>query len=469
MTVTYVDRTEPSVVIVLPSNGDKVFAGSMVIKAEATDNIGITKVEFLDGATLIGVDSLANADTFDVSWTATEGPHMLSVKAWDAAFNSAVDLITISVVGRNHHFGQIDTNETWYPSDSPHVLDSDVWTGNNVTLTIMPGCVVQCSADVELSTGSYSGSIIAVGKPDSVITFTSAAGAVGGRWNGITFHASTLATACLSCVTIEYAGNDAKGAVNVDGCGLNMNHCTLRDNSGYGVYASAGGHFGQFSDNTITASGLYPVSIQANEVRTLGTGNQLTGNQNDCVSITNGLVSTTGTWLNHGVPYLVGSDGDVFISDAANGPVVTIAPGTTIRLTPGTFFNVGYPARGGLVADGTSGQITFTSSRIPSSPGDWKALCFHADAIGSRCQLKNCKIAYGGGNNQGNIVVSMCIPTITGCDIGYSHAYGIYLIGPPYPDPAQLLADNTFHDNASGSIGYYYQQRVVHRYVPPRK
>jgi hypothetical protein len=64
----------------------------------------------------------------------------------------------------------------------------------------------------------------------------------------------------------------------------------------------------------------------------------------------------------------------------------------------------------------------------------------------------DCDIAYGGHDDYGNIYISDCAPTITGCDIGYSSAYGIYLAGSTYPDPAQLQSSNTFHDNASGNV-----------------
>ena len=64
----------------------------------------------------------------------------------------------------------------------------------------------------------------------------------------------------------------------------------------------------------------------------------------------------------------------------------------------------------------------------------------------------------GGHDDYGDIYIQDCTPTVTGCDIGYSSAYGIYLDGTTYPDPAALRANNTFHDNASGDV-----------YVPPTK
>lgn len=76
--------------------------------------------------------------------------------------------------GPTNHSGEIEQDEIWHPSGNPHILDSDVYTGDNVTLTIMPGCIVQSSADVELYSGySNPGSIIPVGTATEPITFTS--------------------------------------------------------------------------------------------------------------------------------------------------------------------------------------------------------------------------------------------------------------------------------------------------------
>jgi len=451
--ITYQDRTDPTVAVVYPKDGGAVGVGPVAVKAVATDNIRVTRVEFLDGATRIGEDTTANADTFDVNWIAAAGAHVLKAVAWDSAGNSGEDMVSVQVGGPMHHSGQIDTNEVWYPGGNPHILDSDVYTGDNVTLAILPGCYVQFSADVELYTGyAHPGSIIAVGKADSMISFTSLSDTVAGFWQGISFYGNAISTAQLSYVTVEYAGSASgnEGAVNVDACRIKMDHCTVRKNARYGVYAVSRGYFADFSNNTVTASGQYPVRIDAEYARTLGTGNTLTGNTTDGVLVNGQNVKTTGTWLNHGVPYTI--DGDIDISDATNSPVLTIAAGTTIKMRPQNEFYIGYSAPGGLICDGTADTITFTSSVVPPSAGDWNRLSFYAQSIGSQCQLKNCKVAYGGYDDHGDIYISDCTPTITGCDISYSSAYGIYLNGTTYPDPAQLAADNTFHDNATGNI-----------------
>jgi hypothetical protein len=324
---------------------------------------------------------------------------------------------------------------------------------DNATLTINSGTTISLNPDVEFYCGYNSpGSIIAVGTASAPITFTSLTDTVAGRWEDLGFYSLTISTAQLSYCVIERAGSSGgDGAVYVDGCRIKMDNCTVRKNAQYGVYCESDGYFDSFTSNTITTSSEYPVRVNAEKARTLGAGNVLTGNTKDGVMVHGGNIKTTGTWLNHNVPYII--DADAYVDDATNNPVLTIAAGTTVKMTPRTEFYVGYNAPGGLIADGTTGgQITFTSSVTPPSPGNWDKLSFYSNSISGQCQLKNCKVEYAGYTDDGNIYISDCTPTVTGCDIGYSSAYGIYLSGTTYPDPAQLAADNTFHDNASGNV-----------------
>ena len=80
------DTTNPTTAITSPSNGATV-SGTTTVSASASDNVGVTKVEFyVDGA-------LAATDTsspYSFSWNttaATNGAHSLSSKAYDAAGN----------------------------------------------------------------------------------------------------------------------------------------------------------------------------------------------------------------------------------------------------------------------------------------------------------------------------------------------------------------------------------------------
>ena len=101
------DTTAPSTSITAPANGATV-SGTTSVTASATDNVGVTKVEFwLNGA-------LASTDTtspYEWTWntaTASNGSHSLVSKAYDVANN----------IGSSPTVGVTVSNDTTAPSTS---------------------------------------------------------------------------------------------------------------------------------------------------------------------------------------------------------------------------------------------------------------------------------------------------------------------------------------------------------------
>jgi hypothetical protein len=80
------DTTAPTVSITAPTNGATV-VGTVSINATASDNVGVTKVEFyVDGA----LKSTDTTSPYSYSWDSTavaNGSHSLTAKAYDAALN----------------------------------------------------------------------------------------------------------------------------------------------------------------------------------------------------------------------------------------------------------------------------------------------------------------------------------------------------------------------------------------------
>jgi hypothetical protein len=92
------DTTPPTTSITAPASGATV-SGTISVTASASDNVGVTKVEFyLDGA----LQSTSTASPYSWSWnttTATNASHSLVSKAYDAAGNvgtSATVTVTVS-------------------------------------------------------------------------------------------------------------------------------------------------------------------------------------------------------------------------------------------------------------------------------------------------------------------------------------------------------------------------------------
>lgn len=82
------DTTAPSVSLTSPANGTSVTKGSAVtIAANASDNVGVTKVEFLVNGSVVNTDTSA---PYSYSWStasAATGVHSISAKAYDTAGN----------------------------------------------------------------------------------------------------------------------------------------------------------------------------------------------------------------------------------------------------------------------------------------------------------------------------------------------------------------------------------------------
>jgi len=359
----------------------------------------------------------------------------------------------VITTGPTHHSGAITADETWYPSGNPHIIDNDVWTENNATLTILPGCVVKFEPGTELYTGysSTAGAIVANGKADTTIIFTSNATSPSpGDWAGISLWDNAMNTCSFSYCTIEYAGMGAVyGSFYATGINyVKINNCTIQHSGSNAVVFHSSAGFTSFTNNTITDCTGYPLSIGGEFVRTIGSGNTFTSNTTNAIYVLGAIIHTSGTWINPGVPYVIG--GDIDIADNNTNPVLTIAAGNTIKFQPGYEMYCGYSESGGLIADGTAGRITFTSNVPSPSPGDFQDIGFWDNTIATS-KLVNCNILYAGGY-YGNVYINASMPEIRGDSIGYSETWGISLNGATHPDRDSLLAHNTFFNNTLGDV-----------------
>lgn len=459
------DTTNPTVDIKEPANNATITAGNITIKAVATDDKEMDRVEFWIDGTKKGEDNSATADTFSYTWDASSvasGTHAIVAKAFDKSDNSAQDSISITITsggggGTIHDGGAITADETWSPVGNPHIIRGDISVENNATLTILPGCIIKFHPDVELYAGySGPGAIVANGTADSTILFTSNVTAPApGDWQNVGLYQYAMNTSSFRYCIFEYGGKSSSwpGEIYADGITfVKISNCVFRYSGNYGVYLTDDAGFNTFTNNTITNCAQYPLRINAEYVRTIGTGNNLTGNTIDAILVHGSRIHTSGTWVNPGVPYVI--DGDVDIGDDNTNPVIRIAPGNVIKFQPDVEMNAGYSGAGGLIADGTNGRIRFISYVASPSPGDWNNIGFYDYSIDDSCKLINCTIEYGGGSSSwpGNIYIKNAVPTISGDSIGHSGNWGIYLEGTQYPNPTDLLNDNVFYDCPSGAV-----------------
>ncbi len=88
-----VDNTAPTVSLSAPV-ANATLRGTATLTASATDNVAVVRVEFYDGATRIGTDTVATPWSF--AWLTTavaNGAHTLTAKAFDAAGNSTTSAV----------------------------------------------------------------------------------------------------------------------------------------------------------------------------------------------------------------------------------------------------------------------------------------------------------------------------------------------------------------------------------------
>jgi hypothetical protein len=127
-----VDRTLPSVAVTAPAGGSTVSGGSVTVTASASDNVGVAGVQFLvDGAAVGTEDTVAPYSMAWSSTTATNGVHLISATARDAAGNTST-APPVSVTVSNT---PVDTTAPTITSKAPGAGATVVALTANVTAT----------------------------------------------------------------------------------------------------------------------------------------------------------------------------------------------------------------------------------------------------------------------------------------------------------------------------------------------
>jgi hypothetical protein len=451
------DILSPTVRFLFPTNGDTVIRGTVQLKILAQDNQGIERVDVYVDSAFDSTTRDGTADTFRYFWHAHSESlnafHTLAARPFDAAGNSAEAAIRVFVIPdtwATHHGGEILSDETWRARDNPHVIDYDV-SVRNATLTIEPGCRVQLEPGSWLYCGYVDpGAIVADGRPDSLIVFTSRRWSPKpGDWQSIGIYDYALPTTSFRYCRFEYGGPSGSSTIVVSNAGMHFNHCRILASGGFGIDCRNGGWFRSCTSNVVTAGPWYPVRIGPQQAGTLGPGDSLNGNQIDAVEVTGGEVKGEAVWPKLSVPYVV--SGDITIASDTSLALLTVAPGCSVLLA-GTGFYVGPNSPGALVADGRSQTITFTGRNSEPEPGAWKSIWFAEHAIDSLCRLQGCRLEYGGAWDSANVRIQDARPEISGDSIGYSPAYGIFVGGTVYPVPESLAARNIFYHDSLGPV-----------------
>jgi parallel beta-helix repeat protein len=352
--------------------------------------------------------------------------------------------------------GRLEQSEIiWKNQTVPYVVTGDLYLGHSTgsTLTFEPGTEIQFVGGRGLYVGYYSntsGTLIAEGTSVERIKFSSSNNnKSAGDWDFIGFYDGTSSNTSLKFCDFEYGGgNSGKGIIHIDDAEISIENCKISNSEFLGISSTTEARFASFSNNEISNTGSFAIQIYGNAVHTLGSNNNIDSNLGIEVS-SDRIEISSGTWLNHGVPYVV--TGDLYIG-SATGTEIIIEAGTTVAFAADRGMYIGYYGStfGKLVAQGNVGsQITFTSAAPEGSKaaGSWDYIGFY-DGTSSGSILDYCIVEFG-GKSRGNVYCSNTsagTPTISNCTIRNSGEYGIYVGG----DASPSLSGNTFSNNNSG-------------------
>jgi fibronectin type 3 domain-containing protein len=91
------DTTAPTVTLTSPANGATVSGSSVTISANASDNAGVSNVEFFVDGSLLASDTSSPYSTVWNSTAVPNGTHTILARAYDAARNSSSSTYTVNV------------------------------------------------------------------------------------------------------------------------------------------------------------------------------------------------------------------------------------------------------------------------------------------------------------------------------------------------------------------------------------
>lgn len=178
------DPTRP-VVSLMSSATTVTTAGSITLTANATDNVGVVRVEFFDGPTLLGTDTVAPYTQALALTAANNGTHSYTARAFDAAGTvgiSAAVTVTVNII-----LGGMP------PTVSLTSSATTVTAAGSITLTVNPGPGV-----VRVAFFDGSRPLAVVNSPPFTVT--------------IALTAADNGTHCYNATGFDAAGNSGTSA-----------------------------------------------------------------------------------------------------------------------------------------------------------------------------------------------------------------------------------------------------------------
>ena len=246
-----------------------------------------------------------------------------------------------------------------------------------------------------------------------------------GDWVGLLFNKVDLDDSDIEGLTIAHTGSyvHADAALYINGTSGALQVCDLdlHDGEGNGIYvgnaasiditcdvsisdftedglhiSNNGGTAETITDLTITDCGDDAIDLSPETAEALSDPLTASGNGLDGVRLNTGsnayTISEDVTWSATDLPLVV--QGDLYVQDNTNSPVLTIDPGVTVQFESGAALLIGASYKGGIIADGSAGdEIVFSSAQSSPASGDWGGLYCGSNA--QDCAFLNVLIEYG--------------------------------------------------------------------------
>jgi hypothetical protein len=369
------------------------------------------------------------------------------------------------------------SNIAYCPSGTISIAFGSKWT-------IDPGVVIKLGrlySDPIGITINIDGALVADGKPDSLIVFTSSAddafgndirsdGALttpaAGQWNSIQFNAiSNDAVSVLDNVRIRYGGTNANGALRFISAGPPVTNSSVSITSGYGVHIE-GDATPSFTNVNVDSSTNVPV-LMSLVSRPTFTNVQFLGNTYTALGVITETLAQDVRWPiravsgRNNMPYLVQGALTVGLNS-----ILTMQPGVIVKFTSsGSIF-----VQRGMTAQGRSVEpeslIVFTSYRddfyggdiapsdaLAPAAGDWNYVTIDGTAIDAQCLFRNCVFRYGGsGTTQGALRCVNSLPTVDSTLFAYN-TVGISVEGASNPavHGSSFVGNTQFAINNTGN------------------
>jgi len=321
----------------------------------------------------------------------------------------------------------------WTLAKSPYMVTDTIYVNNGETLTIEPGVEVRFQPNIGLT---VYGTLKALGAAGNRIRFTSAQSIKNpGDWKGIYLSKADIGTTLAYC-EILYARNamtiknseqnvtvtnttlrySKESGILLDNSSPVIRTCVMEHNAAAGISATNDNTYAKIEGCTISDNGDYAIRMYGDTLKNLKNLIIHDNSPNAIFVLSDSIY--TGTWKNHGVPYVIGGDGTV-----DDGDTLTLEEGVMLKFMPETELRV----KGALDAQGTEeNHIRFTSlkddtvggdtnndgANTSPSGGDWKWLYFYGADVGSL--LSYCDVAYAKTNvyikkSGKNVALSHCI------------------------------------------------------------